>query len=81
MDFYLSAVNNLLRHPDDPTSIGLILCKTKNQMVAEYAPEVYGRPGGISEYRLAEVLPEKLRGSLPTVEDLEREFGAAEGQS
>ena len=80
MNFYLSAVNNLLRHPDDQPSIGLILCKTKNQVVAEYALEGYGRPIGISEYRLAEALPEKLQGSLPTVEDLERELGAAEDQ-
>jgi predicted nuclease of restriction endonuclease-like (RecB) superfamily len=81
MNFYLSAVNNLLRHPDDQPSIGLILCKTKNQVVAEYALEGYGRPIGVSEYRLAEALPEKLQGSLPTVEDLERELGAAEDES
>ena len=52
MNFYLSAVNNLLRHPDDQPSIGLILCKTKNQVVAEYALEDYSKPIGISEYRL-----------------------------
>jgi len=67
MNFYLSAVNNLLRHPDDQPSIGLILCKTKNQVVAEYALEDYSKPMGISEYRLAESLPEKLQGSLPTL--------------
>ena len=77
MNFYLSAVNNLLRHPDDQPSIGLILCKTKNQVVAEYALEDYSKPIGISEYRLAESLPEKLQGSLPTVEELESELGSA----
>ena len=81
MNFYLSAVNNLLRHSDDQPSIGLILCKTKNQVIAEYALEDYGKPIGISEYRLAESLPDKLQGSLPTVEELESELGsAAEGE-
>jgi hypothetical protein len=77
MNFYLSAVNNLLRHPDDQPSIGLILCKTKNQVVAEYALEDYSKPIGISEYRFAESLPEKLQGSLPTIEELESELGSA----
>jgi predicted nuclease of restriction endonuclease-like (RecB) superfamily len=77
MNFYLSAVNDLLRHADDQPSIGLILCKTKNQVIAEYALEDYTKPIGISEYRLAESLPEKLQGSLPTVEELEIELGSA----
>jgi|SRR5579863_6840867 len=77
MNFYLSAVNNLLRHPDDQPSIGLILCKTKNQVLAEYALQDYAKPIGISEYRLAESLPEKLKGSLPTIEELEIELAVA----
>jgi predicted nuclease of restriction endonuclease-like (RecB) superfamily len=77
MNFYLSAVNSLLRHTDDQPSIGLILCKTKNQIIAEYALEDYSKPIGISEYRLAESLPDRLRGSLPTVEELESELGSA----
>ncbi|MFY9724973.1 MAG: PDDEXK nuclease domain-containing protein [Bryobacteraceae bacterium] len=75
MNFYLSAVNNLLRHADDQPSIGLILCKTKNRVVAEYALEDYSKPIGISEYRLAESLPEQIQGSLPTIEELESELG------
>jgi len=77
MNFYLSAVNNLLRHTDDQPSIGLILCKTRNRVIAEYALEDYSKPIGISEYRLAESLPDKLQGSLPTVEELESELGSA----
>ena len=77
MNFYLSAVNNLLSHSDDQPSIGLILCKTKNQVIAEYALEDYTKPIGISEYRLAESLPDKLQGSLPTIEELESELGSA----
>jgi predicted nuclease of restriction endonuclease-like (RecB) superfamily len=77
MNFYLSAVNSLLRHSDDQPSIGLILCKTKNQVIVEYALEDYTKPIGISEYRLAESLPDKLQGSLPTIEELESELGSA----
>jgi predicted nuclease of restriction endonuclease-like (RecB) superfamily len=77
MNFYLSAANDLLRHPDDQPSIGLILCKTKDRFVAEYALRDINKPIGISEYRLAESLPEKLKGSLPTIEELESELGSA----
>jgi hypothetical protein len=61
MDFYLSAVNDLLRHQDDQPSIGLILCKTRDRVV-------------VSEYQLAAALPEKLKGTLPTIEELENEL-------
>jgi hypothetical protein len=77
MNFYLSAVDNLLRHADDQPSIGLILCKTKDRFVAEYALRDINKPIGIAEYRLAEGLPEKLKGSLPTIEELESELAAA----
>jgi predicted nuclease of restriction endonuclease-like (RecB) superfamily len=79
MNFYLSAVNDLLRHPDDQPSIGLILCKTNDRFVAEYALRDINKPIGISEYRLAESLPEKLKGSLPTIEELESELSSAPG--
>jgi len=75
MNFYLTAVNELIRHPDDQPSIGIILCKTKERIVAEYALRDINQPIGISEYRLAESLPEKLQGSLPTIEELENELG------
>jgi hypothetical protein len=75
MNFYLTAVNELIRHPDDQPSIGIILCKTKERIVAEYALRDINQPIGISEYRLAESLPEKLQGSLPTIEELETELG------
>ena len=74
MNFYLSAVNDLLRHADDQPSIGLILCKTKDRVVAEYALRDYSKPIGISEYQLAVALPERFHGSLPTVEELESEL-------
>ncbi len=77
MNFYLAAVDDFLRHPDDRPSIGLIICKTKDQVVAEYALWNSTTPIGISEYRLAEALPVTLKGSLPTIEDLEEELRRA----
>ena len=71
MNFYLSAVDDLLRHPDDQPSIGIILCKSKNRVVAEYALRDVSKPIGVSAYMLLETLPSDLRGSLPTIEELE----------
>ena len=74
MNFYLSAVDDLLRHPQDEPSIGLILCKGKGKVMAEYALRDVGKPIGVSGFKLAESLPEKLKGSLPTIADLEAEL-------
>jgi predicted nuclease of restriction endonuclease-like (RecB) superfamily len=74
MNFYLSAIDDLLRHPDDQPSIGIILCKSKNKVVAEYALRDIRKPVGVSEYRLTEALPKRLRGSLPAIEQLEAEL-------
>lgn len=74
MNFYLSAVDDLLRHEQDQPSIGIILCKTKNKVVAEYALRDTQKPIGVSAFQLTESLPEKLQGSLPTIEELEAEL-------
>lgn len=74
MNFYLSAVDDILRHPADQPSIGIILCKSKNKIVAEYALRDLRKPVGISEYKLTESLPKQLRGSLPSIKDLEAEL-------
>jgi predicted nuclease of restriction endonuclease-like (RecB) superfamily len=76
MNFYLSAVDDLLRHPDDKPSIGIILCKAKNQVVAEYALRDLSKPVGVSSYitKLVESLPPALRGSLPSPQELEAEL-------
>lgn len=76
MSFYLSAVDDLLRHPGDEQTIGLILCKNKKQLIVEYALRDSHKPIGVSEYQLTEILPSELEGSLPTVEQLEAELGA-----
>lgn len=78
MNFYLAAVDDLLRHADDQPSIGLILCKGKNQVVAEYALRDMGKPIGVAEHRLTTALPDQLKDQLPTVEALEAEFRTAD---
>jgi len=75
MNFYLAAVDDLLRHEDDKPSIGLILCKTKNRIIAEYALRNSTTPMGISEFRNLEKLPDQLKGTLPTIEEIEAELG------
>lgn len=74
LNFYLSAVDDLLRHADDAPTIGLLLCKGKNKVVAEYALRDMSKPMGVSEYQLTEALPEALKDKLPTVAELEAEF-------
>jgi hypothetical protein len=77
MNFYLSAVDDLLRHPDDQPSIGMILCRTRKRVVAEYALRDSNKPVGISEYRLAEVLPEKLKAACRLLRSWKNELGVA----
>jgi predicted nuclease of restriction endonuclease-like (RecB) superfamily len=74
MNFYLSAIDDLLRQSGDQPSIGIILCKSKNKVVAEYALRDIRKPVGISEYRFTEALPRRLRDSLPAIEQLEAEL-------
>ena len=75
MNFYLSAVDELLRHPEDRPSIGLILCKTQNRLVAEYALRDLSKPMGVATYRVTEALPSELQEGLPSLEELEAELG------
>ena len=63
-----------LKHTDDQPSIGLILCKQKNNLIAEYALRDAGKPIGISEYQLTQALPSSIAGELPTIEELESEL-------
>jgi predicted nuclease of restriction endonuclease-like (RecB) superfamily len=74
MNFYLSAVDDLVKHPDDQPTIGLILCRSKNNVLAEYALRDMAKPIGLSEYRLTEALPENLKIALPTIEEIEAEL-------
>ena len=79
LGFYMTAVDAQVKAPDDNPSIGLLLCKSKNEVVAEYALRDTARPLGVAEYELMESLPEPLQTSLPTIEQIERELaGGAE---
>jgi len=72
MNFYLSALDDLLRHPEDHPSVGIILCKGKKKKIAEYALRDMSKPMGVSEYRFTSKLPRDLAKALPAPRDLER---------
>lgn len=74
MNFYLSAVDDQLRHEDDQPTIGIILCKGRNEVIVEYALRDSSKPMGVAQYRLSPALPPQLQHELPTVEEFAREF-------
>jgi predicted nuclease of restriction endonuclease-like (RecB) superfamily len=76
MNFYLSAVDDQMRHADDQPTIGLLLCKEKDKLTVEYALRDLKKPIGVAEWRtrLVERLPKHLKGKLPTTEEIEEEF-------
>lgn len=74
LNFYLSAVDDLLRHSNDNPTIGIILCKTKDNATAEYALRDINKPIGLAEYRLTDALPDEIKTNLPTIEELEQEL-------
>ena len=75
LNFYLSAVDGQLKQPSDNATIGLLLCKSKNNLVAEYSLKDMSKPMGISEYRVSGDLPEDLKERLPSVEDIQKRIG------
>ena len=79
MNLYLSAVDDLLRHADDKPTIGLLLCKSKDRLVVEYALRGFDKPMGVAEWetRLVESLPDELKGSLPSVDEIEKELNGS----
>ena len=74
LNFYCSAVDDILCREGDNRTIGLLLCKTKDRIKAEYALRDIQKPIGISDYELGQALPEDFRGSLPTIEEIENEL-------
>lgn len=76
LNMYLSAVDDLLRHPDDKPTIGLLLCRSKNKVVVEYALRDLNKPIGVASWqtRLVHALPKDLKGSLPTIQEIEAEM-------
>ena len=75
LSFYLTAVDRQVKHAQDNPTIGLLLCKSKNKVVAEYALGDKSQPMGIAEYKLLQSLPAELQTSLPSIEQIERELG------
>ena len=80
MNFYLSTVDEQLRHESDAPTIGIILCKTRDRLVAEYALRDIAKPIGVAQWqtKLVQSLPKSLKGSLPSIEEIEAEFGPEE---
>lgn len=74
MNFYCSVVDDQLRHDQDTATIGLILCQTKDKVIAEYALRDIEKPIGVADYELTRALPEKLASSLPSIEAIEAEL-------
>lgn len=74
LNFYVNVVNDKIKSTEDNDTIGLLLCKGKNEIVAEYALKGYSSAIGISDYQISKAVPEELKSSLPQIEDLENEF-------
>jgi predicted nuclease of restriction endonuclease-like (RecB) superfamily len=72
LNFYLSAIDDTLKHADDNPSIGILLCKERDKLTAEYALRDINKPIGVSEYRLSDFVPQELADTLPSAEDIER---------
>ena len=71
---YVVAVNHVLNTPQDNPAIGLLICKEKNDVLAQYALEGSSQPLGISQYQLAKLIPDDFRGTMPTIEEIENEL-------
>jgi predicted nuclease of restriction endonuclease-like (RecB) superfamily len=74
LNFYLSAVDTLLKQEDDNPTIGILLCRDKNNIEAEFALRDINKPMGVSEFQISGNLPENLKSNLPTIEEIEKEF-------
>ena len=77
LNFYLNLVDDFVKTSEDKPTIGLLLCKSRNKFTAEYALKGIEKPIGVSEYQLTQAIPDKLKGSLPTVEEIEAELNAS----
>lgn len=78
LNFYLAAVDAQIKAPGDNPTIGLLLCKTKSRLVAEYALSGINKPIGVAEYQLLRALPKPLDTNLPSIEEIEAELGREE---
>ena len=80
LNFYINAVDAQLKKDNDQPTVGLLLCRTKDKLVAEYALKGIDTPMGVSEYQLTQALPENLKDSLPSIEEIEQELAKDLGE-
>ena len=78
LNFYVSAVDGILKSEQDNTSIGILICKSKNDTVVEYALKDVHKPIGVSEYIITKNLPDEFKSSLPSIEEIEAELSGRE---
>ena len=71
---YVAAVDGILRKEGDAPTVGLLVCKNKDNVLAQYAVNSSNAPVGISEYELSDLMPENFKGTLPSIEEIEREL-------
>ena len=76
LNFYINVVDDKLRGENDNKTIGLLLCKGKDEVVAQYALTGYDQPIGISDYQLSKAIPENLKSALPSIEEVEEELAS-----
>ena len=81
LNFYLSAVDTLIKRKDDNPTIGILLCKKKDRIEAEFALRDINKPIGISDYLLTKAIPDEIKTKLPTVEQLENELSELEDKN
>jgi len=78
LNFYVSAVDGILKTEMDNPTIGILICKSKNKTVVEYALKDVHKPIGVSEYIITQNLPDEFKSSLPSIDEIEAELGGGE---
>jgi len=81
LNFYVSAVDGILKSEQDNATVGILICKSKNDTVVEYALKDIRKPIGVSEYMITKNLPDEFKSSLPSIEDIETELNGSEDSS
>jgi len=78
LNFYVSAVDGILKTEMDNPTVGILICKSKNKTVVEYALKDVHKPIGVSEYIITQNLPDEFKSSLPSIDEIEAELGGGE---
>ncbi len=78
LNFYIASVDALLKTKHDQPTIGILICKSKNDIVVEYTLRDMHKPMGVSEYTISRQLPDNLKASLPSIEEIEAQLGGCD---